>query len=159
MNFYLYQIRLQFILPFERLSVRDVCTDTQMQTRLRYLVIAHVANKLLENYAINCKKSFMNKINLKFRNSCFCSSKSKIDSIPFRFQKKGKFRLELVPGSGPWTTLISAHFYFFDRRGAKNTYVFMCLVGARIQSRVLNFLKWLVPVAIDNTKTLNILSR
>ena len=39
-----------------------------MQTHLQHLVIAHPANKLLENYAINCKKPFINKINLRFRN-------------------------------------------------------------------------------------------
>ena len=45
-------------------------------------------NKSLENCVINCKKPFMNKINLRFRNSCSCSGKWKIDSKPFRFQKR-----------------------------------------------------------------------
>ena len=76
-----------------------------MQTHLRHLVIAHAANKLLENCAINCKNLSWTKLILRFRN--FGSGKWKLDSKPFRFQKKGKFRLELVPGSGPWTTLLS----------------------------------------------------
>ena len=76
------------------LSVHDVWTDTQMQTHLRHLVIAHAANKLLENCAINCKKPFMNKINLRFRSFCSCSGKWKNDSKPFRLQKKRQIPAE-----------------------------------------------------------------
>ena len=54
-----------------------------MQTHLRHLVIAHAANKLLENCAINRKKPFMSKVNLRFRNSSSCSEKRKNDSKPF----------------------------------------------------------------------------
>ena len=94
MNFYLYQMQLLFILSFKMLSVRDVWTGTQMQTHLR-LVITHAANKFLENCTINCKKTFINKINVRFRNSCSSSGKWKIDSKQFRFQKKANSRFNL----------------------------------------------------------------
>ena len=113
MNFYLYQIRLQFILSFEILSVRDVRTEPQTQTHLRHLVIAHAANKLLENCAINCKKTFINKINLRLGIPLPVPVNEKL--IPNRSgsKKKSKFRLQPAPGSGPWTTLISFQITLF----------------------------------------------